>query len=69
MVCNQANCVAPAGVAILSTPLTDTSQEQRFADVFAPSPNLGGRQRNGAGVRAGATGGTLVIYLSDTASP
>lgn len=65
-VCNGGSCVAPAGVVILSTPLTDTAQAQRFADLLAP--NLEGATLIIRAYAPGAMGGTLVTFLSDTMS-
>jgi len=68
-VCNAGACVAPQGVAVLSTPLTAANQQHRFADTFPGNPKLPEGTLVTARVYApGATGGTLVMYLSDTAS-
>jgi hypothetical protein len=66
-VCNTGSCVAPQGVAVLSTPLTDTPQKHRFADIF-PYPNLEGATLTVRAYAPGATGGTLVMYMSDETS-
>lgn len=68
-VCNAGSCVAPAGVAVLSTPLATSSDATRFADVFPGFPI----DLTGASVRVrvyapGATGGTLGAFVTDTAS-
>ena len=68
MVCNSGSCVAPAGVAILSVPLTDTTQAQRFADLFMPVPNLEGANVIVRAYAPAATAGTFVTYVSDTGS-
>lgn len=68
-VCNAGSCAAPAGVAVLSTPLTTSTDATRFADVFPGFPI----DLTGASVRVrvyapGATGGTLTAFVSDVPS-
>ncbi|HYQ16737.1 MAG TPA: hypothetical protein VEQ58_13290 [Polyangiaceae bacterium] len=70
-VCDDGSCVAPSGVAVLSVPLpegTDFGAAQRFADLFPPSANLNGASVTVRVYAPGATGGTLVVFVSDTAS-
>ena len=67
-VCNDGSCVAPAGVAILSVPLTAAAQVQRFADLFIPLPDLEGATLTIRAYAPGATGGKLVIFASDSSS-
>ncbi|HEY3252677.1 MAG TPA: hypothetical protein VGJ91_01975, partial [Polyangiaceae bacterium] len=67
-VCNAGACVAAQGLAVLSVPLTDATQKHRFADLFVPAPNLEGSLVTIRAYAPGATGGSLVVYLSDTSS-
>ena len=67
-VCNDGGCIAPDGVAVLSVPFTGATQAQRFAELFPPSADLEGTTLTVRAYAPGATGGTLLIYLSDTAS-
>ena len=67
-VCNAGSCVAPQGVAVLSTPLALADQKHRFADLFAAFPNLEGRTITIRAYAPGATAGYLVTYMSDNSS-
>jgi hypothetical protein len=69
-VCNDGLCVAADGVAVLSVPLpsdTAPSAAHRFADLF-PAADLRGAFVTVRIYAPGATGGTLVVFLSDTLS-
>jgi hypothetical protein len=69
MVCNAGSCVAPDGVVALSTPLTLSSDAQRFSDVFPANPvNLEDATVTVRVYVPGATGGTLGVFLSDIGS-
>lgn len=68
-VCNAGSCVAPDGIAVLSTPLNASGDQTRFSDVFPGFPlDLTGSSVRIRVYAPGATGGTLTLFLSDTAS-
>jgi hypothetical protein len=68
-VCNVGSCVAPDGIAILSTPLTTSGDQTRFADVFPGFPlDLTGSSVRVRVYAPGATGGTIKFFVSDNSS-
>jgi hypothetical protein len=64
-VCNAGVCGAAQGLVAFSVPLTTSSQKQRFADKFATPPNLTDATVTLRVYAPGATGGTLIVYMSD----
>ena len=68
-VCNVGSCVAPDGIAVLSTPLNAAGDQTRFSDIFPGYPldltNSTVRVRVYA---PGATGGNIKFFVNDNAS-
>lgn len=70
-VCNSGNCVAPQGLAVLSVPLDQYTVDDpgtRFADTYSPLVDLEGTTMTVRVYAPGATGGNLLVYLSDSNS-
>ena len=68
-VCNAGSCVAPNGIAVLSTPLNAIGNQTRFSDIFPGYPlDLTGSSVQVRVYAPGATGGTLKLFMSDNTS-
>jgi hypothetical protein len=65
-VCNTGTCVAPQGLVVLSVPMNVTPERQRYADRFTPYPNLEGQAVTFRLYAPGATGGSFVVYMTDS---
>jgi len=68
-VCNAGSCVAPDGIAVLSTPLNAIGDKTRFSDIFPGYPlDLTGASVTVRVYAPGATGGTIKFFASDNSS-
>jgi hypothetical protein len=67
-VCNAGVCGAAQGLVVFTVPLTATGQGQRYADKPGTPWNLEGQTMFVRMYAPGATGGVVVVYLSDNTS-
>lgn len=67
-VCNAGVCGAPQGLTVFTVPLSATGQIQRYADRPASPWNLAGKTIFVRLYAPLATGGVVIIYLSDNNS-
>lgn len=67
-VCNAGACGAAQGLVEMSVPLAAASDNQRYADVFNPPPDLSNTTLYLRMYAPNATGGTLSIYMTDISS-
>src|SRR6478736_708646 len=68
-VCNAGSCVAPNGIAVLTTPFHAANDKTRFSDIFPGGPlDLTGFTVKMRVYAPGATGGTATFFVSDASS-